>query len=75
MNNIDSLPDNAILRIDSVIGDKKKGKLGVYNVSRSHWYEGVKSGKYPQPVKLGIRAVGWKVSDIRALLAAQNHAA
>jgi prophage regulatory protein len=44
------------------------GVLRVYEVFRSHWYEGVKSGHYPQPTKLSSRISAWKVRDIRALI-------
>lgn len=37
-------------------------------VSRSGWWAGVKSGKYPQPVKLGPRTTCWKQSDIDRLI-------
>lgn len=33
------------------------------------WYAGVKSGRFPKPVKLGPRAVAWRVEDIRQLIA------
>lgn len=39
-----------------------------YPVSRSTWWAGVKSGRYPAPVKLGERAVAWRAEDIRALI-------
>lgn len=39
-----------------------------FPVSRSKWYEGVKSGRFPAPVKLGHRTVLWKSSDIENLL-------
>ena len=42
--------------------------LKVIPVSRATWYAGVKSGRYPTPVKLGLRAVGWLKSDIEALI-------
>ena len=42
--------------------------LHVYPVSKSSWWAGVKSGKYPQPVRLGPRTTAWRVSDIRALI-------
>ena len=38
-------------------------------VSKSSWWAGVKSGRYPQPVKLGPRMTAWRVDDIRALIA------
>jgi predicted DNA-binding transcriptional regulator AlpA len=36
-------------------------------VSRSTWWAGCRSGRYPAPVKLG-RATLWRVEDIRALI-------
>ena len=75
-NSINSLPDNALLRIDSIIGNPKRGIIGVFPVSRSAWYAGVKNGIYPQPVNLGGgRAVAWRVEDICALLDSQNKSA
>lgn len=38
-------------------------------VSRTSWLAGVKSGLYPKPLKIGLRAVAWRASDIRALVA------
>ena len=43
--------------------------LAAIPVSKSSWWTGVKSGKYPQPVKLGPRTTAWRVEDIRALIA------
>lgn len=37
-------------------------------VSRSGWWAGVKSGRYPKPVRLSARCVAWRASDIRALV-------
>lgn len=44
--------------------------LQLIPISKSSWWAGVKSGKYPQPVKLGPRTTAWKVEDIRALIEA-----
>lgn len=38
-------------------------------VSRSTWWAGVKSGKYPGAVKLGDNITAWKAEDIHALIA------
>lgn len=38
-------------------------------VSRSGWWAGVASGRYPAPVKLSTRCVAWRSADIRALIA------
>lgn len=43
--------------------------LAVIPVCKSTWWNGVKSGRYPKPVKLGPRTTAWRVSDIRALIA------
>ena len=37
-------------------------------VSRSHWWAGVKSGRYPPSVKLSARCTAWRRSDIDALI-------
>jgi len=64
-----TLQTTGYLRLPSIIGDTKKGIVGVFPVSRSSWYDGVKLGKYPAPVRLGGgRAVAWRVEDIRELL-------
>lgn len=42
--------------------------LATIPVSRSTWLAGVKSGRFPQPVKLGPRTTVWRVEDIRALI-------
>ena len=33
-------------------------------ISKSTWWEGVRSGRYPQPVKLGSRVTCWRLADI-----------
>lgn len=44
-------------------------------LSRSTIYEWMKRGEFPAPVKLGVRAVGWRESDIEAWLQAREQAA
>ncbi|ODM71366.1 helix-turn-helix transcriptional regulator [Bradyrhizobium elkanii] len=41
---------------------------GPLPISKSTWWAGVKSGRYPAPVKLGARITAWKVQDILALM-------
>jgi len=41
--------------------------LREFPISKSSWWAGVKSGKYPAPVKLSERCTAWKRSDIEAL--------
>ena len=60
---------NRLLRIYDIIGDPARGILPLLPVSRSHFYAFVKAGIYPQPVKLGLRSVTWRASDIFNLIA------
>jgi predicted DNA-binding transcriptional regulator AlpA len=43
--------------------------LSVIPVSKSAWWAGIKSGKFPKSVKLGHRTTAWRVEDIRDLIA------
>ncbi len=47
----------------------------IFPVSKSSWWEGCRTGRYPKPVKLGPRTTVWRAEDIAALverLGAQN---
>ena len=65
------LPETGFLRLNQIIGNPKAEPPipAVIPVSKSTWWEGVKSGRYPKPVKsLGLRITAWRVEDIRALI-------
>ena len=51
---------------------RERQVLRVFPVGRSTWWNGVRDGKYPQPVKLSDRITAWRVSDIRALIEAAS---
>jgi len=51
------LPEEGFVRLEQV--------LEVIPVSRSTWFRGIQEGRYPAPTKLGARASGWKVCEIR----------
>jgi prophage regulatory protein len=57
----------AYLRIAHVIGDPRRGISPRIPVSRSTWWAGVASGRYPKPIKLSEGVTVWRVSDIDAL--------
>jgi hypothetical protein len=65
-----SLPTTGFLRLRQIIGDPKSTPPipGIYPVGRSTWFAGIKSGRYPKPVKLSPRIVAWRVDDIRLLV-------
>jgi prophage regulatory protein len=41
---------------------------GLIPISRSSWWAGVSTGRFPQPVKLGPRTTAWRMDDITALI-------
>lgn len=65
-----TLPETGYLRIRQIIGDPKSEPPlpPIVPVSKSTWWDGVKSGRFPAPVKLGPRITAWRVEDIRELL-------
>ena len=65
------LPETGFLRLLHIIGDPKANPSipPIIPVSKSTWWAGVKSGRYPQPVRtLGARITAWRVEDIRSLI-------
>lgn len=64
------LPETGFVRLSNIIGDTKANPPipAIIPVSKSHWWEGVKSGRYPQPIKISARITVWRVGDIRAFI-------
>lgn len=68
---IHQLPETGYVRLPQIIGDPKADPPipAIIPVSKSTWWAGVKSGRFPKPVKtLGPRITAWRVSDIRDLI-------
>lgn len=69
-----NLPETGFLRLPEIIGrraDAQRGipaSHGVFPVSRSTWWAGVRTGRYPKPVKIGARITAWRAEDIRELI-------
>lgn len=65
------LPETGFLRLPQIIGNSKSvpPTPALIPVKKSCWWAGVKSGRFPQPVKLGPRVTVWRVEDIRNLIA------
>lgn len=66
------LPETGFLRLPQIIGDPKAEPpiRAIIPVKKTCWWEGVRTGRFPKPVKLGPRVTAWRVEDIRALIAA-----
>jgi prophage regulatory protein len=61
------LSDAALLRLPQV--------LQLIPVGKSTWWNGIKAGKFPKPVRFGPRSVAWRASDIKALIERFGHEA
>lgn len=57
------LPETGFLRLSAIVSPH-----GPIPVSKSTWWAGVKSGRYPRPVKISTRVTAWRVEDIRAFI-------
>lgn len=56
-----TLPNDGFVRLRHI--------LQAIPISKSTWWAGVKTGRYPQPVRtLGQRITAWRVEDIRELI-------
>ena len=56
-------PLERLLRLNEIL--RPKGPLPI---SKSGWWDGVRSGRYPKSLKLGPRLTVWRESDIRNLV-------
>ena len=72
-----TLPETGFIRLAQIVGQKadpskyKRKRveiIGLLPISRTTFLNGVKSGKYPKPIKLGERTTAWRVEDIRELI-------
>lgn len=64
------LPETGYLRLSQILGNKnaKPPIPPMIPVGKTTWWDGVKSGRFPRPVKLSSRITAWRIEDIRALI-------
>ena len=55
-----ALPETGFIHLPEI--------LKIFPVSKSTWWAGIKSGRFPRGIKLGPRVTAWRVEDIRALI-------
>ena len=67
-----TLPQLGFLRIWDILGNPKTNTPALIPIGRTSFLNGVKSGKYPKPVKLGERTTAWRVEDIKALIVSNS---
>ena len=66
----DTLPDSGLVRLAGLIQTPKAPGNPLPFSAATLWRH-VKNGTFPAPVKLGAKTTAWRVSDVRAWLAAQ----
>ena len=71
---MNTVPETGFLRLKQILGDKKADPPvpPIIPVSASTWWEGVKSGRFPQPIKLGPGTTVWRAEDIRDFISDQT---
>lgn len=71
-----AIPENGFLRLIQIVGRPGNPEADppippippIIPVSKSTWWAGVKSGRFPAPTKLGPRTTVWTVESIRRLI-------
>jgi prophage regulatory protein len=63
-----TFPNVGFVRLSQIIGSRAEDTPGVIPVSKSTWWEGVKTGRFPKPLKLSPRVTVWRAEDIQALI-------
>ena len=43
--------------------------LKIFPISRSTWWSGVKTGRFPKPIKISSNITAWRIEDINSLIA------
>lgn len=59
-NQAELLPETGFVRLSTV--------LKLIPVSKSTWWAGCKSGRFPKSVKLSESTTAWRVTEIRELI-------
>lgn len=67
MQTTSRIDPNGVYRIKSICRTKE-GSTPLFDLSASTWWAGVKSGRFPKPVRLGERMTCWRGSDLLALV-------
>ena len=59
-----------LLRLKQIIGDPRSDPPiePIIPISKSAWWKGVKSGRYPKAIKLSANTTVWREDEVRALV-------
>ena len=67
MTLISRIDPNGIYRVKSIVRSKANPTPFI-DVSPSTWWAGVKTGRFPKPVRLGGHMTFWRGSDLLGLV-------
>ena len=58
------------LRLKQIIGDPKAEPpiQPILPISKSSWWDGVKTGRFPKAIKIGANTTVWREEEIRSLV-------
>lgn len=59
----EAFPQTGFVRLRAILAPG-----GPIPVGKSTWWQGVRDGRFPKPVKLGPKTTAWRVEDIRGLI-------
>jgi len=63
-------PHKGLARVSRIIsGDPSRGIEPLVPVSRATWYQMVKDGRAPKPIRLSEGVSVWRIADIEEMLA------
>lgn len=54
------MPHDGVVRLPAI--------LVFLSISKTFFYEGIRAGLYPKPIKIGKRTSVWRASDIRKIV-------
>jgi prophage regulatory protein len=62
-----SFPPGALLRVEQIVGNPKKGIPGLVPVCAATWWRWVKDGRVPAGRKLGPHVTAWPLEVVLAI--------
>lgn len=73
MNKVECL-QVGYLRLSQILGNPKANPPTppIIPVGKSTWWQGVKTGRFPKPIKLGPRITVWLAQDIFEFIEKSN---
>jgi len=63
MQNAELFPRAGFVRLRDILAP-----AGPIPVSKSTWWQGIRDGRFPKPLKLGKRVTVWRAEDIHRLI-------